>query len=115
MDWKVFHPTEAVLDESLPNTIAAMLRDRVERTPDREAFVFFDHGVSVTYAELDDQVRRVANALLLMGVRKGTHVAMMLPNVIEFPVTWLAIAWVGAVAVQLNPRFTAERARLRAQ
>ena len=106
MDWKVSHPTEAALNESLPKTIAAMLRDRVEKTSDREAFVFFDHGVSVTYAELDDQVRRVANALLLMGVRKGTHIAMMLPNVIEFPVTWLAMAWVGAVSVQLNPRFT---------
>jgi acyl-coenzyme A synthetase/AMP-(fatty) acid ligase len=30
----------------------------------------------------------------------------VLPNVIEFPVTWLAIAWLGAVSVQLNPRFT---------
>ena len=41
MDWKVFHPTEAALNESLPKTIAAMLRERVEKTPDREAFVFF--------------------------------------------------------------------------
>ena len=107
MDWTVSHPSEEELNESLPNSIAAMLRARVEQTPGREAFVFFDQGVRVTYAELDEQVRRIANALSLMGVRKGTHVAMMLPNVIEFPVTWLALAWVGAVCVQLNPKFTA--------
>ncbi|MBW2634152.1 MAG: acyl--CoA ligase, partial [Deltaproteobacteria bacterium] len=69
-------------------------------------FVFFDQGITVTYAELYERVRRVANGLLLMGVRKGTHIAMMLPNAIEFPVTWLAIAWVGAVSIQLNPKFT---------
>ncbi|MFP6741104.1 MAG: class I adenylate-forming enzyme family protein [Alphaproteobacteria bacterium] len=95
-----------MLSESLPDNIAVMLRDRVQKIPDREAFVFFDHGVTVTYAELDEQVRRVANGLLLMGVRKGSHVAMMLPNVMAFPVTWLAMAWIGAVSIQLNPRFT---------
>ena len=84
-----------------------MIHERVQKTPDREAFVFFDQGVTLTYAELEEQVRRVANALLLMGVRKGTHVAMMLPNVVEFPVTWLAMAWMGAICVQLNPKFTA--------
>lgn len=106
MDWDVSHPTEAALAETLPETIAVMLRDRIEMTPDREAYVFFDQGVTVTYAELGEQVRRVANGLLAIGVRKGSHVAMMLPNVIEFPVTWLAMAWVGAISIQLNPRFT---------
>ena len=48
MDWDVSHPSEAVLSESLPDNIAVMLRDRVQKTPDREAFVFFDHGVTVT-------------------------------------------------------------------
>lgn len=94
------------LEAALPATIPDMLRDAVARTPDRPAFVFFDHDTTLTYSELDDQVRRVAHALLDRGVRKGTHVAMMMPNVIEFPVTWLAIAWLGAVSVQLNPRFT---------
>ena len=91
---------------AMPATISEMLRDSVARTPDRSAFVFFDHDKTLTYAELDDQVRRVAHALLDRGVRKGTHVALMLPNVIEFPVTWFAIAWLGAVSIQLNPRFT---------
>lgn len=107
MDWTVSHPTEEELESALHASIPQMLRERVDKTPDRDAFVFFDHGISLTYAELDEQVRRVAHGLLEMGVRKGTHVAMMLPNVIEFPVTWFALAWIGAVSTQLNPNFTA--------
>ncbi len=106
MSKSTIHPADDDLNAKLPHTIPQMLRDRVSETPDRDAFVFFDDGVTVTYAELDEQVRRVAGGLLEMGVRKGTHVAMMLPNVIEFPVTWLAIAWIGAVSIQLNPKFT---------
>lgn len=99
-------PNPQNLGAATPKTIPEMLRNSVARTPDRSAFVFFDHDKTLTYAELDDQVRRVAHALQHRGVRKGTHVALMLPNVIEFPVTWLAIAWLGAVSVQLNPQFT---------
>ena len=97
---------ENELNAALPSSIAQMLRERADATPDREAFVFFDDGISLTYAALDEQARRVAKGLLAMGVRKGSHVAMMLPNVFEFPVTWLAIAWIGAVSIQLNPKFT---------
>ena len=100
------HPDEAKLEAALHTTIPQMLRQRVDQTPDRNALVFFDHDVSVTYAELDLQVRRVAAGLRAQGVRKGTHVALMLPNAIEFPVTWLALTWIGAVSVQLNPKFT---------
>ena len=84
MDWSVSHPTEAALSETLPDKIAIMLRVRTRKTPDHTAFVFFDHGVTVTYAALDERVRRVANGLLLRGVRKGTHVAMApIPNPIS--------------------------------
>ena len=106
MDWSVSHPSVDELNASLPDNLAVMLRDRADTTPTRKAFVFFDHGVTITYGELDQQVRRVAHGLLAMGARKGTHIAVMLPNVVEFPVTWLAIAWIGAVSVQINPRFT---------
>ena len=34
----------------------------------------------------------LARGLLAIGVGKGTHVAVMLPNVAAFPLTWLAIA-----------------------
>ncbi len=98
--------TLAALDASVPHTIGHLLRKVTDTEPNRVAFSFFDHDVELTYSELDELVRRVANGLIRHGVRKGTHVAMMLPNCVEFPVTWLAVAWIGAVTIQVNPAFT---------
>ena len=89
----------------IPGTIPELLRQQVDLTPNRKALVFFDQDKELTYEELDYQVRSIANGLRQSGVRKGTHIGLMLPNCIEFPVTWLAIAWIGAVSVQLNPKF----------
>ncbi len=86
----------------LPVSIPHMLSERARATPDREAFVFFDQNKTITYRGLEEEVRRVAAGLSSMGVRKGTHVALMLPNIAEFPVTWLALAWLGAISVQLT-------------
>ena len=107
MSWEVQYPSEEELETSVPETLGHMLCERAAQTPDRPAFVFFDHDEQLTYAELSDQVRRVAASLQAAGVRYGTHVAVIMPNRLEFPVTWLALAWVGAVSVPLNPRYTA--------
>ena len=39
------------------------------------------------------------------GVKQGTHVSVMLPNCSEFPLTWLALAKLGAVIVPINNRY----------
>ena len=106
MNWEVQYPNEEELERSLHSSLGHMLHDCVERTPAKKAFDFFEHGEQLTYLELSDQVRRVAAGLQRKGARKGTHVAMMLPNRSEFPVTWFALAWIGAVSVQLNPNYT---------
>jgi O-succinylbenzoic acid--CoA ligase len=59
---------------------------------------------SVTYAELDTRVARVAGGLKALGVENGDRVAMVLGNSIEFVVVMFAIARLGAVAVPLNIR-----------
>ena len=50
-----------------------------------------------------------------IGVGKGTHVALMLPNLSAYPVTWLALATLGAVMVPVNNRYTARELRVRAR
>lgn len=106
VSWRVNYPSVDDLEITLPESLGHMLQERVLETPDREALVFFEHRQQLTYRELSECVRSVAAGLQARGVRKGTHVAIMMPNRIEFPVTWLALAWIGAVAVQLNPRNT---------
>lgn len=90
---------------SLPSTLGEMLYERARSTPDKIALNFFEENRKLTYADLHESVRRVGSSLLGIGARKGSHIAMMLPNSTEFTITWMAIAWIGAVSVPLNPRF----------
>src|SRR5204863_1107107 len=49
---------------------------------------------------------RLAAGLARAGIRKGSHVGVMLPNVAALPTTWLALARLGAVMVPINIGYT---------
>ena len=94
------------LRERLPASNAALLDEAAAEVPDQLAWRFIDSGETATYREVQAMVNRVASALHRLGVRKGTHVAMMVPNLPQFPVTWLAIGRLGAVMVPVNVSYT---------
>ncbi|MEO8754487.1 MAG: class I adenylate-forming enzyme family protein [Casimicrobiaceae bacterium] len=93
-------------DEPLPSSVGALLQEAAADVPDATALQFIDGAEGVTYRELLVRVQGVAGGLARIGVRKGTHVGVMLPNVLAFPVTWLALARLGAVMVPINVQFT---------
>src|SRR5262249_45836584 len=64
-------------------------------------------GEQLSYAALCRRVNQLANGLSRRGIGQGTHVGVMLPNISALPVTWLAIARLGAVMVPLNIAYTA--------
>jgi crotonobetaine/carnitine-CoA ligase len=86
----------------LPANIAALIDEAADAAGDRMAWDFFESGEKTTYAELRRRVHGLARSLSAIGVRKGTHVAVMLPNVTAFPLTWLAIGTLGAVMIPVN-------------
>ena len=88
--------------EPLPANIAALLATAAARWPDRPVLEFFDDGETITYAELDRRVARAANALAALGVGHGDHVGLMVHTSSTYPVTWLALASIGAVTVPIN-------------
>lgn len=90
-----------------PATLGALLDQAAERYGGREFLNFFERGESLTFAEARAQVDRLAGALHRIGVVNGSHVAVMLPNLPAFPLTWLALARLGAVMVPVNNRYTA--------
>lgn len=92
--------------EPLPENLGALLDEAAAAVPDEPALVFFDSDETIAYAALREKVNRLANGLRSIGVRKGTHLGVMLPNVAEFPITWLAIARIGAVMIPVNARYT---------
>ncbi|MET8190412.1 long-chain fatty acid--CoA ligase [Streptomyces sp. NPDC005078] len=62
---------------------------------------------SLTYAELDTLAGRVAALLTARGVAPGDRVAVMLPNLLEFPALYYGTLRAGAVVVPMNPLFKA--------
>ena len=87
---------------SLPAFLEARFRDHAEET----ALCFFEDGDRMTYGELAARSHALAQSLHRLGVGHGSHVAVMTGNRIEFPVTWCALALLGAVIVPVNARYT---------
>jgi fatty-acyl-CoA synthase len=77
-------------------------------TPDRVAIRF--EGQSLTWAGLDDRIRRVAAGLHAQGIRKGDRVAILMLNRPEFVESTLAANAIGAIAVPVNFRLAPEEA-----
>ncbi len=61
-----------------------------------------------TYRDLAENTHRFANGLLSLGVRPGDRVGILLANSLDYWAVYLAIGRVGAIAVRLNWRLTAE-------
>jgi long-chain acyl-CoA synthetase len=80
--------------------LATILREGAARFPDKTAVVCGE--VALTYRELDEAARRFAAALVGLGVQRGQHVAVMLPNVPHFTVAYFGAHYLGAPIVPLN-------------
>jgi len=68
------------------------------------AYIFM--GKSVTFGHVDDASRALAAYLQSLGLDKGDRVAVMLPNVPQYPVAVAAILRAGYVVVNVNPLYT---------
>ncbi|HEY0963857.1 MAG TPA: AMP-binding protein [Pseudomonadales bacterium] len=64
-------------------------------------------GADLTYAELDRQSTAFAQWLLQQGVRPGDRIALLLPNLLQYPVAALGVLKAGGVIVNMNPLYTA--------
>ncbi|MBC7751478.1 MAG: long-chain-fatty-acid--CoA ligase [Candidatus Saccharibacteria bacterium] len=71
----------------------------------RDAFVCMDKKVS--YKEMDLKSRQFAAYLQSLGLKKGARVAVMMPNVLQYPVALLGIIRAGYILVNVNPLYTA--------
>ncbi|SEL96864.1 long-chain-fatty-acid--CoA ligase [Acinetobacter sp. DSM 11652] len=71
----------------------------------RDAFIFMDK--TLTFNELDTASRQFAAYLQSLGLAKGSRVAVMMPNVLQYPVVALGVFRAGLVLVNVNPLYTA--------
>jgi 4-hydroxybenzoate-CoA ligase len=70
---------------------------------------FTDPDRSITYAELQSRTCRLARALQTLGVRPEERIAVLLPDMVDYPVAFWGAIRAGVVAVPLNPLLTAEQ------
>ena len=84
-------------------SLGVLLREQASRFSGRTLFRF--EGRSLSFREIERATNRLANVLVARGLSAGDRVAVMLPNGIEFPVAWFAIAKVGAVMVPVNVQY----------
>lgn len=89
----------------LQRTIGADLAATVAAHSDRDALVDLPSGRRWSYAELHQDVRRLATGLLQAGVSIGDRVGIWAPNCAEWVLTQYATAEIGAVLVNINPAY----------
>ena len=86
-------------------TIGADLAATVAAHPHREALVVPHQGVRLTYAQLWDEVERVARGLLALGLEPGDRLGIWAPNVAEWVLVQFATARLGVILVNVNPAY----------
>jgi crotonobetaine/carnitine-CoA ligase len=98
--------------EALHPNLGALVAAAAARYPERPLWVSIDgQGPDLTYGAFEAAANRCAGALRALGVVKGTHVGVMLPNVAPFLITWVALARLGAVMVPINIGYTPSELR----
>ncbi|QSR24901.1 AMP-dependent synthetase [Nocardioides aromaticivorans] len=90
--------------DPFPATLTALLAQRVADSGDAEFLRFEDRSWS--FREIDVWTSQLAHRLIRVeGIEPGDRVAVMLPNVVQWPVFWLAALKAGAVVVPINSAY----------
>ncbi len=105
--WLAHYPpgVPADIDVSQYTSLAHLLEESFSRYGPREAFVCM--GSSITFAELDTASAHLGAWLQAQGLQRGARVALMMPNVLQYPVAIAAVLRAGYVVVNINPLYTA--------
>ncbi|MED4601206.1 class I adenylate-forming enzyme family protein [Paenibacillus validus] len=84
-------------------SVSQLLDMAVQGSPDKEAI--YDLTRRLTYGELQEEVNRLASALVSLGIKEGDRVGVSLPNWHETVQLFFAIAKIGAILVPFNPKY----------
>ena len=104
--WLAAYPqgVPADIDPAQYPSLVALMDEAFGKYADRVAYSFM--GRDVTYAETEALSRALAAYLQGLGLVKGDRVAIMMPNVPQYPVAVAAVLRAGFVVVNVNPLYT---------
>ena len=94
----------AEIDYTQYRSLTHLLEEAFRKYADRKAYTCMDKAI--TYGELDQMSAQMGAWLQSRGMKQGARVAIMMPNVLQYPVAMAAILRAGYVIVNVNPLYT---------
>jgi long-chain acyl-CoA synthetase len=94
----------ADIDVTQYSSLVELLEESFAKFRDRKAFICMDKSIS--YRDLDEMSQALAAYLQSKGLQKGARVALMMPNVLQYPVSTAAVLRAGYAVVNVNPLYT---------
>ena len=94
----------AEIDFSKYHSLSQLINEAFASYAQRTAYICMDKTIS--YARLDVYSAKVAAWLQSKGLEKGARIAIMLPNVLQYPVVMIAVIRAGYTVVNVNPLYT---------
>jgi long-chain acyl-CoA synthetase len=102
--WFKFWPKDVRRHIEYPEVpLSEILRKTAENHPDQTAITYF--GREITYKELGEASDRFATGLSALGVKKGDKVAIFLPNIPQFVISYYGTLKLGAVETAISPLY----------
>ena len=104
--WLKHYPAgvPADIDVTQYGSLVELLEESFTKFRDRKAFICMDKAI--TYRELDEMSLALAAYLQSKGLAKGARVALMMPNVLQYPISTAAVLRAGYSVVNVNPLYT---------
>ncbi|MEI6802245.1 MAG: long-chain-fatty-acid--CoA ligase [Burkholderiales bacterium] len=104
--WLSSYPKEVPADINVTQytSLVALMDESFKKHADRVAYSFM--GKDITYAQTERLSQAFAAYLQSLGLSKGDRVAIMMPNVPQYPVAVAGILRAGYVVVNVNPLYT---------
>jgi len=94
----------ADIDVTQYSSLVELLEESFAKFSDRKAFICMDKSIS--YRDLDEMSAALGAYLQSKGLQKGARVALMMPNVLQYPVSTAAVLRAGYAVVNVNPLYT---------
>ena len=94
----------ADIDWTQYSSLVQLLDEAFAKYRDRDAYVCF--GKTITFGEIDEMSKRFAAWLQSKGLAKGDRVAIMMPNLLQYPIALAGVLRAGLTVVNVNPLYT---------
>lgn len=103
--WQEYYPDGVIKDIDLdsPDTLNTLFDRVCSQYPENRAFTA--HGHTIDFATTQKYIENLSQSFMNLGINKGDRVAVIMPNLIQYPLSIFALFKIGAIVVNINPLY----------